>query len=233
MPCIDIQSMSAMRKLEDLRVTHSQLREVLCRRSSDDEKLLSHLTTLDLSFNQLTILDESFAVFQRIMALNLSSNQISHVRPAFAAFKQLKSLDLSNSKLSSNFNKLVLKDLFSGVKFLDITGNPWPCTSHLSWLYRWSLTQPSTVQDQLSRVECTIENSSNNQPSPLLTVMKYYSVKVNPHCPELCSCHFYHLSVLADISPTYTVLVNCSHQNLNMFPSLPQQTTVLDLSHNT
>ena len=122
MPCIDIQSMSAMRKLEDLRVTHSQLREVLCRRSSDDEKLLSHLTTLDLSFNQLTILDESFAVFQRIMALNLSSNQISHVRPAFAAFKQLKSLDLSNNKLSSNFNKLVLKDLSSGVKFLDITG---------------------------------------------------------------------------------------------------------------
>ena len=167
------------------------------------------------------------------MALNISSNQISHVRPAFAAFKQLKSLDLSNSKLSSNFNKLVLKDLSSGVKFLDITGNPWPCTSHLSWLYRWSLTQPSTVQDQLSRVECTIENSSNNQPSPLLTVMKYYSVKVNPHCPELCSCHFYHLSVLADISPTYTVLVNCSHQNLNMFLSLPQQTTVLDPSHKT
>ena len=31
---------------------------------------------------------------------------------------------------------------------------------------------------------------------------------------------------------TYTVIVNCSATNLTSFPSLPSQTTVLDLSHN-
>ena len=31
---------------------------------------------------------------------------------------------------------------------------------------------------------------------------------------------------------TYTVIVNCSHANLTNFPSLPSQTSVLDLSHN-
>ena len=61
--------------------------------------------------------------------------------------------------------------------------------------------------------------------------MQYYSVKVTPHCPDKCSCHFYHFAV-GTISPTYTVIVNCSSQNLTSFPSLPQQTTVLDLSHN-
>ena len=37
-----------------------------------------------------------------------------------------------------------------------------------------------------------------------------------------------------NISPmaTYTVIVNCSATNLTAFPSLPSQTTVLDLSHN-
>ena len=32
--------------------------------------------------------------------------------------------------------------------------------------------------------------------------------------------------------PAYTVLVNCSGQGLTTFPSLPGETTVLDLSYN-
>ena len=91
---------------------------------------------------------------------------------------------------------------------------------------------PLSIQEKLSMAECNIENSPTHQLSPLLTVMKYYSIKVNPHCPDNCSCHFYHFAAEYNISPTYTVIVNCSYQNLNSFPSLPQQTTVLDLSHN-
>ena len=41
-------------------------------------------------------------------------------------------------------------------------------------------------------------------------------------------------SAHADSSPepAYTVLVNCSGQGLTTFPSLPGETTVLDLSYN-
>ena len=99
-------------------------------------------------------------------------------------------------------------------------------------MYPWSLTQAPSMQAALGSAECNIENSPTHQHSPLLTVMKYYSLKVNPHCPDKCSCHFYHFAAGIKISPTYTVIVNCSSQNLTTFPSLPQQTTVLDLSHN-
>ena len=35
-----------------------------------------------------------------------------------------------------------------------------------------------------------------------------------------------------DSQPSFTVLVNCSSQDLTTFPTLPPKTTVLDLSHN-
>eukprot|EP00092_Neocalanus_flemingeri_P075585 GFUD01093643.1.p1 GENE.GFUD01093643.1~~GFUD01093643.1.p1 ORF type:complete len:288 (-),score=62.38 GFUD01093643.1:267-1130(-) len=85
---------------------------------------------------------------------------------------------------------------------------------------------------KLNSSQCNIENSPTHQHSPLLTVMQYFSVKVTPQCPDKCSCHFYHFAAGINTSPTYTVIVNCSSQNLTSFPSLPQQTTVLDLSHN-
>ena len=53
---------------------------------------------------------------------------------------------------------------------------------------------------------------------------------------SICVFYTFHsnLSPGMNISPmaTYTVIVNCSASNLTSFPSLPSQTTVLDLSHN-
>ena len=87
----------------------------------------------------------------------------------------------------------------------------------------------------MSSAMCRIVNSPSHQHAPLLTVMQYYKLKVSPHCPPApCTCHFYHFAASINISPmaTYTVIVNCSSANLSTFPSLPSQTTVLDLSHN-
>ena len=39
-------------------------------------------------------------------------------------------------------------------------------------------------------------------------------------------------STIFDTSPSYTVLANCSMQGPTIFPTLPPQTTMLDLSHN-
>ena len=63
-----------------------------------------------------------------------------------------------------------------------------------------------------------------------LTVMEHYSRVVSPDCHPSCSCNFYHFAAGTNIS--YTVIVNCTNSSLTTFPSLPSQTTVLDLSHN-
>jgi len=236
LPCLVLEELSTLAKLEEVRVTDSQMQEALCRKNKMQKNKsgpkMPHLISLDLSHNNLGKVEESLTALHKLHTINLSNNQISSIRPIFSAFKHLKSLDISNNKLSADLSQYVVKDLPSSLKMLDISGNPFPCTPGLAWLYPWSLTQPRAIQKQLSRAECNIENSPTHQHSPLLTVMKYYSLKVTPHCPDKCSCHFYHFAAGIKISPTYTVIVNCSSQNLTSFPSLPQQTTVLDLSHN-
>jgi len=236
LPCLELEDLSTLTELEEVRVTDSQLREALCRKSKMQRNKsgpkLPHLISLDLSHNYLVKVDESLTALHKLHTINLSNNHISIIRPIFSAFKYLKSLDISHNKLSEDLNKHVVNELPSSLKLFDISGNPLPCTPTLSWLYTWSLSQPQSIQARLGLVECNIENSPTHQHSPLLTVMKYYSLKVNPHCPDKCSCHFYHFAAGIKISPTYTVIVNCSSQNLTTFPSLPQQTTVLDLSHN-
>ena len=86
---------------------------------------------------------------------------------------------------------------------------------------------------QAPAVHCKIPNF--HQEAPLLPVMQHYTTHVSPACPDTCICHFYYF-VIQDISststPSYTISVNCTRQNLTMFPSLPPHTVVLDLSHN-
>ena len=76
-----------------------------------------------------------------------------------------------------------------------------------------------------------------SQQAPLLTVMQHYASQVSPDCHPACRCHFYHFKLLSrsfvgGSNISYTVIVNCSGSGLTTFPSLPAQTTVLDLSHN-
>merc|ERR1712088_609205 len=81
-----------------------------------------------------------------------------------------------------------------------------------------------------------VEDSPVGLPAPLLRnfqVMAKYASVVTPSCPPSCSCHFYHFAEDTqgeDVS--YTVRVDCSGRNLTTFPSLPSDTTVLDLSYN-
>ena len=106
-------------------------------------------------------------------------------------------------------------------------------TPSLSWLHPWAQTLTPRLRTQLERVECAVENSPMDQQAPLLTVMEYYNLRVNPSCPHQCSCHFYHFVERPEDSYTfYTVRANCSGHNLTAFPSLPAETTVLDLSNN-
>ena len=88
----------------------------------------------------------------------------------------------------------------------------------------------NSVRYQLGQVQCRVKNSL--QMPPILEVMEYYSIKVNPFCPKLCDCHFHHFAASPNSEPAFTVLVNCSSRSLTSFPSLPPRTTVLDLSHN-
>jgi len=238
-PCLDLEDLTPLTKVEVVRVTNCNMRDAVCQKSkmrakhpAQTHKLLPHLKYLDLSHNRLVKLDESLTVLHKLRMINVSNNLITSVNPIFSAFKYLVSLDISHNKLSGDLNQRVITELPSSLTVLDISGNPFPCTPSLSWLYTWSLTQSPSIQASLGGAECNIENSPTHQHSPLLTVMKYYSLKVTPHCPDKCSCHFYHFAAGIKISPTYTVIVNCTSQNLTMFPSLPQQTTVLDLSHN-
>jgi hypothetical protein len=73
---------------------------------------------------------------------------------------------------------------------------------------------------------------SANQLAPLLAVTAAYIQRVFPSCPAPCSCHFYHFALTEAYTPSYTVRVDCSDRNLTAFPSLPRETTVLDLSTN-
>ena len=68
--------------------------------------------------------------------------------------------------------------------------------------------------------------------SPLLPVMKYYTLEVTPSCPHKCLCYIYHFPTTLDTTTSYTVLVNCTMQGLTTFPTIPLHTTILDLSHN-
>ena len=120
LPCLELDDLSPLSMLEVVRVTHSQVRDALCRKRKVPK--LPHLVTLDLSHNYLVRVDESLTALHKLQNINLSNNHITHIRPIFSAFKYLKSLDISNNKLSDNLNKLVIKELPLSLKFLDISG---------------------------------------------------------------------------------------------------------------
>ena len=119
LPCLELSDLSALRMLEVMRVTHSQVRDALCRKRKDTK--LPHLVTIDLSHNYLVRVDESLTALHKLQNINLSNNHITHIQPSFSAFKQLKSLDISNNKLS-NMNEQVLKDLKPSLQHVDISG---------------------------------------------------------------------------------------------------------------
>ena len=128
-PCVELNDFSPLQRLKELRITQSQLNRVICRQGGEGVlsplPSLASLTSLDLSDNQLTTVDESLTSLTNLRAINFSNNLITHIRPIFSAFKHLQSVDVSHNQLSDNFNKLVLKGLPSSVEMLDISGELW------------------------------------------------------------------------------------------------------------
>ena len=230
LPCLHLSSLAHWPSLSSISVRHSGLTKALCQ-GTDEALQTLKLTSLDLSHNKIRSLGDSFLPLNGLTSLNLSHNKLHRVGAVFKEFHKLTQLDLSHNRLSQ-LDRRVLQELptFS-LSHLDISHNPWPCLPSLSWLYSWSLSLPARLRDSISSSSyCNIVNSPTGQHAPLMTVMEHYTKKVSPHCHNSCSCNFYHFAAGTNIS--YTVIVNCTNSSLTTFPSLPSQTTVLDLSHN-
>merc|ERR1712168_874938 len=106
-PCLDLEDLTPLTKVEVVRVTNCNMRDAVCQKSkmranhpAQTHKLLPHLKYLDLSHNRLVKLDESLTVLHKLRMINVSNNLITSVNPIFSAFKYLVSLDISHNKLS-------------------------------------------------------------------------------------------------------------------------------------
>ena len=232
LPCLQLHHLTGFSALTEISVRHSGLTAPLCA-AAQSARRLELLTRLDLSYNNIRELGRgnTFRPLTNLQSLNLSHNQISRVEPVFKELAELRRLDLSHNKLTQ-LERRVMEELPNTLSQLDITENPWPCLPSLSWLYNWAAKRHIS-----SSSTCAIPLSNTAQQAPLLTVMQHYDTKVSPHCHPSCHCHFYHFKLLsgsfvAGTNISYTVIVNCTNSSLTTFPSLPPQTTVLDLSHN-
>ncbi|MBS0650169.1 MAG: leucine-rich repeat domain-containing protein [Verrucomicrobia bacterium] len=88
--------------------------------------LFTRLTTLNLSFNQLTFLPESFGNLQALSELDLSNNKLASLPESFGNLQALSGLSLSNNKLAS------LPESFGNLQALSrlsLNVNPWMLAS--------------------------------------------------------------------------------------------------------
>jgi len=150
---------------------------------------------------------------------------------SFNSLPHLTLLDLSNNSIS-NLERDSITSLPASLTFLELRDNSLPCAPSLTWLNTWVRSRSTNLEQQLNLVQCMVENSPMGQSAPLLRVMDQYASVVNPSCPPACSCHFYHFAERPGEEVSYTVRVDCSGRNLTSFPTLPSDSTVLDLSHN-
>ena len=230
--CLELQHLSLFSALTELSVRHSGLTAPFCPPApSAPAGHLRLLSRLDLSHNNITRLGPSFPPLPSLTSLNLSHNALTRLEPVLKELPELRRLDLSHNRLSQ-LERRVMEELPASLTQLEISDNPWPCLPSLSWLYSWAAQRNIS-----SSSSCAIPLSPTSQQAPLLTVMQHYATKVSPHCHPGCRCHFYHFKLLsrsfvAGTNISYTVIVNCTNAGLTSFPSLPPQTTVLDLSHN-
>ena len=226
--CLDLVEISTFPHLQTIRVTKSEVKKLFCETDTEILKTLP-IKAIVLNKNKISCLDQPFPIsLSNIEVLDLSMNEITQIGIDFRHLKKLKMLNISNNLLSGSLNPKVLKKLPPTIESLDLTDNPWPCSPTLSWLHPWYSSLNQKLKEQLKKVTCRVINS--HQIAPLFLAMKIYSVQVDQFCPQNCSCVFYHFSTKP--SPTYSLFVNCSKLDLASFPTLPPQTTILDISYN-
>ena len=180
------------------------------------------LNVTNSMMKQILCPQSSVDTLANIQHLNFTNNQIQQLGGSMADLHQLESLDLSQNHLSETLDPEEFSSLPSSLTRLVLTSNPWLCVPTLSWLHSWARTMPH-LHHQLEEVECRVRNSY--QMAPLLEVAKIYSTHVNPYCSVACSCVFHFF-----VSPSYTVIVNCTRSNLRYFPVVPYR-SVLTLQH--
>ena len=177
------------------------------------------LNVTNSMMKQILCPQSSVDTLANIQHLNFTNNQIQQLGGSMADLHQLESLDLSQNHLSETLDPEEFSSLPSSLTSLVLTSNPWMCVPTLSWLHSWVHTMPHLHQ-QLEEVECRVQNSY--QMAPLLEVAKIYSTHVNPYCSVACSCVFHFF-----VSPSYTVIVNCTRSNLRYFPVVPYRSVLL------
>ena len=226
--CLDLVEISTFPHLQTIRVTKSEVKKLFCE---TDTKILKNLPikAIVLNKNKISCLNQPFPIgLSNIQVLDLSMNEITQISIDFRHLKKLKLLNISHNLLSQSLNPKVLTKLPSSIDTLDLRNNQWPCSPSLSWLHPWYSTLSQNLKEQLKKITCRVINS--HQIAPLFLAMKVYSVQVDQFCPQNCSCVFYHFT--SKPVPTYSLFVNCSRMGLVSFPTLPPQTTILDISYN-
>ncbi|MEH2236000.1 COR domain-containing protein, partial [Nostoc sp.] len=109
------EALASLQELTSLDLSFNQLTTLPEALAS-----LQELTSLDLSFNQLTTLPEALASLQKLTFLDLSNNQLRRLPEAIARLEQLTSLDLSRNQLTTLPEAIArLEQLTS----LNLTGN--------------------------------------------------------------------------------------------------------------
>ena len=118
-------------KLRKINLRRNMLKEI----RSDIFSELDQLTSLDLSFNTLTHIDQVFEATDFV-----TKYSILHVQDAFISLDSLQELNLANNKLRTLILPQLVKPgldtrLLRSLKHLNLENNPWRCDCELGPLY--------------------------------------------------------------------------------------------------
>ena len=183
--CLETEHFARFTNLKRIKVTNSMMRHLFCENS--DVRLLAN-----------------------VEHLNFTNNRITQLGQDISGLTHLQSLDLSDNLLSETLDQREFSVLPASLNILELRQNIFSCLPSLTWLHAWARRVPQ-LADSLSDVYCRIPNS--HQIAPLVQVMSLYRTAINPDCSALCSCVLHHfLPGPSYYFPSYTVIVNCSHQ---------------------
>lgn len=102
--CLELSDFRKFQKLQEIEMTDSELKQVICSdprvRYKKAAPYLRHLRFLNLSFNALSVLDNSITNLLHLEKIDISNNNLRQINCRFSIFKALKYLDISNNKLT-------------------------------------------------------------------------------------------------------------------------------------
>jgi Leucine-rich repeat (LRR) protein len=145
-----LQDFALLKRLQHLRVTRSKVRTVVGLQQGQ----LHELHGLDLSENNIAVLDENVSNLNQLRSLNLSRNFIQNVTAPFERMENLEELDLSSNRLSSSLNPQVLISLPRQLKTLDIWSKYSSCFAPLLFAAREAIRDGGSHVPQSKPPNC-------------------------------------------------------------------------------